>query len=646
MSYLHAPRLVFTGDFLSDVSTVNNDTAHYNNATFKPNFQEPGQGASNGWWNPEGGAVFDFQNCTVQQIFLPDGTTQTDSLQDIIIGQVVAGAEGRPTGKMVDLDPDAQMVSALWCVQLRICNAQNELLFKGDLETTCFRDIQFRQTDGGKSNGQPLGASWTSVLTNVVWGELAETSPFLNELKNTTHGDKLSINLNPFGYYYAHNDGRFSLGRIIGSIGPYFEGEPTTFAATRRLYGIKYNTAIRSTYFSNTNFLVEKDKKRLSIDFGASFPVSDSIGTINFNQELRIAVSQIPLDYSANKENQTFFISSQNLTQIGTVNYQSDPGWLNKTGGIISFDELSDDVISLLANNQLILVTPSSTNPDLFAIIARESTDGLFVRADNFVQRLDAGDTTEIDFYAYQYGEPLASTSITITLQPPTPDTPFGTGQNENPISIVYGNNYPVDGISFQSQVITNAHGKARMKLTGNSIQSPRVYIDGQIYTMSYQLIAVDPAFGTETIEVHLRDDFKVIEKPVWEDISSMMIQYSNLYPIMSKYVVNLADPEDLILKKNILIFAFSRAMQDTMHMPVTRDLSNAKRQTILNWLNNPEIEKRTILKSSFEQSKPENPVAPGSALSDSQIKYREAVKAKNGSFPHFQSVDNLFENI
>ena len=60
MAYLNAPRLIFSGDFLSDVSTVNNDTAHYNNATFQPNFQEFGKGSANGWWNPEGGAVFDF----------------------------------------------------------------------------------------------------------------------------------------------------------------------------------------------------------------------------------------------------------------------------------------------------------------------------------------------------------------------------------------------------------------------------------------------------------------------------------------------------------------------------------------------------------------------------------------------------------
>ncbi len=643
MSYLHAPRLVFTGDFLSDVSTVNNDTAHYNNATFKPNFQEPGKGATNGWWNPEGGAVFDFQNCVVRQVFLPDGTTQSDSSQDIIIGQLVVGAEGRPTGKMVDLDPDAQMVSALWCVQLRICTARNELLFKGDIKTTCFRDLQLRQLDGGKSNGQPLGATWNSTLTNITWGELADSSPFLKQLKATTQGDKLSINLNPFGYYYAHNDGRFSLGRIIGSIGPYFEGEPTTFAPYRRLYGINYNSGIRSTYLNNTNFLVEADHKRLSIDFGASFPVANSIGTINFNQTLILAVSKIPLNYAASKTAPVFYIGPDDFTEIGPLNYQSDPGWLNQTGGIVSFNNLSEEIISALADSQLLLLTPSAAEVGEYAIIARESVDGLFVRADDFVQRLDDGDSVEIDFYAFQWGKPLANNVITLTLEAPTPDTPIGP---QNPISELYGNNYPIDGITFQSQITTCEKGTAKMLLTGNAIHSPRHYIDGQVYTIDYQLSTVDPAFGTESVVVHLRDYFEVIDKPVWSDISDMMIQYSNLYPIMSKYVVNLSDPDDLIQKMTILIFAFYRPMEDTMHMPVTRDLSAPKRQTILNWLKDPALTRTSGLKSIVEKPSPENPVAVGTALSEKQMKYKEAVKAKNGSFPGFPKTDNLFENL
>jgi hypothetical protein len=643
MSYLHAPRLVFTGDFLSDVSTVNNDTAHYNNATFQPNFQEPGQGATNGWWNPEGGAVFDFRNCSVKQIFLPDGTTQTTQYEDIIIGQAVTGAEGRPTGKMVDLDPDAQMFSALWCVQLRICNANGDLLFKGDINTTSFRDLQMRQLDAGKSNGQPLGATWTSVITHLEWGEIAEQSAFLKTLRATTQNNMLAINMNPFGYYYNHNDGRFSLGRIIGSIGPYFEGEPLTFAAARRLYGINYTPSIGGTYFSISNFLAEPDAKRVSIDFGASFPIADAIGTVNYKQDLRLAVSNVPQTAVASLQTPTTYISPDNFTEIGALDYQSDPNWLNQTGGIVSFNNLPEATVSALRNNQLILVTPSTSQPGQFAVIAREAIDGLVARADNFIQRLDYGQSVDVDFYAYQWGKLLPNTGISVTLDPPTPDTPVGP---RNPISELYGNNYPAEGLSFNGQISTNSQGKAQMPLTGNAIYSPRVYIDGQIYYITYQTATVDPAFGTESLVVHLRDYFEEITHPDWDDISEMMIQYSNLYPIMSKYVVNLADPLALAEKKNILIFAFSRGMDDTMHMPVTRDLSDTKRKTILNWLNNPQTGQKGVLKTQARETKAANPVAPGTALTDKQARYREAVRAKNGSFPGFSATDDLFENL
>lgn len=643
MSYLHAPRLVFTGDFLSDVSTVNNDTAHYNNATFKPNFQEPGQGSTNGWWNPEGGAVFDFRNCSVQQVFLPDGTAQSNPSDDMIIGQAVVGAEGRPTGKMVDLDPDAQMFSALWCVQLRICNAEGKLLFKGDINTTSFRDIQRRQLDGGKSNGQPLGATWTSTITNIEWGPHADESAFLRTLRATTQRNTLAINMNPFGYYYSHNDGRFSLGRIIGSIGPYFENEPVTFAAARRMYGISVTPNVRGMYFSTTNFIFEEAQKRVTADFGASFPVANSMGTINFQQDLRLAVSKIPQTGVASAQMPTSYIDPGDFIEIGAIQYQSDPEWLLRTGGIVSFGNLPDATVDALRSHQLILVTPSAANPGQYAILAREAVDGLVARADNFVLRLDDGQSVDVDFYAYQWGKPLPNANVTISIDPPTPDTPLGP---QNPISELYGNNYPAEGLTFNGSFQTNAEGKAQMRLTGNAIHSPRVYIDGQIYTLTYQSDTVDPAFGPEQLVVHLRDYFEEIAEPVWDDISEMMIQYSNLYPIMSKYVVDLADPAALAEKRNILIFAFSRDINDTMHMPVTRDLSGTKRKTILNWLKNPRTGPKADLKSQARLARAENPVAPGTELTERQIRYREAVQAKNGSFTGFTATENLFENL
>jgi hypothetical protein len=652
MSYLHSPRMVFSGDFLSDVSTVNNDTAHYNNTTFHPSFQEPaapGKPGSNGWWNPEGGAVFSLQHCTVRQVTLTDGTVETDPAADSILGLRVTGSEGRPSGKMVDLDPDMQMVSALWCVQIRICTPANELLLQGDMTTTSFRDLQFRQTDGGRTNGQPLGGTWTSVLTNLVWGEKAAASPFLSQLRAVTQGNQLSVNLNAFGYHYNHSpDGRYSLGRLIGSIGPWFYGEPDTFAPARRLYGMLNTNG--PTFFTISNFLSDIQNKRLTVDFGSSFPIADPMGTINFNQPLFLALSLKPVDVVPGT---VLTLKPEDFIQIGPLTYNSDPDWLHQTGGIISFN-LSEEITAQLAQKQLLLLTPSSTAAGQYAVIAREAVNGFLVRADNFVQRLDTGDTSIVHIYAYQWGNPLVNHAITLTLDPPTPNTPVGP---QNPISEKYGNNFPEEGLTFPGVVQTDQYGHARLPLTGNAIHSPRVYLDGQIYTISYRLQTFANDYGNfaafpDVIVVHVRDAFEIQGHPTWADIAPTMIQYSNLYPIMSKYVVNMADPAGLIARRDILTFAFTRDINDTMHMPVTRDLSKAKRQAILSWLQHPDTADTRKLKAfaadNAAAGKPHdtNPLPEQTSFTTAQQKYRKVVQAKSGATRAFPVVENLFKNI
>jgi hypothetical protein len=46
VSYLHPVRLHFSGRFRADVSTVNNDSNHYDTAHFSPDCQKPGAGAT------------------------------------------------------------------------------------------------------------------------------------------------------------------------------------------------------------------------------------------------------------------------------------------------------------------------------------------------------------------------------------------------------------------------------------------------------------------------------------------------------------------------------------------------------------------------------------------------------------------------
>ena len=40
MSYLNNVRLIFSGTFQADISTVNNDVRHFDNGTFEPRFQD------------------------------------------------------------------------------------------------------------------------------------------------------------------------------------------------------------------------------------------------------------------------------------------------------------------------------------------------------------------------------------------------------------------------------------------------------------------------------------------------------------------------------------------------------------------------------------------------------------------------------
>ncbi|TAE80185.1 MAG: hypothetical protein EAY81_10655, partial [Bacteroidetes bacterium] len=469
----------------------------------------------------------------------------------------------------------------------------------------------------------------------------AADSPFLQALKAKTHQNKISINLNAFGYYYTHTDGRFSLGRILGSIGPWFENEPELFAPARRLYGVYQDGNV----FGGSNFLLDYNSARLSIDLGSSFPVSDSIGTINFSSYLYLAVSTKALTTAPSATN--VLLSDSEITIIGQVEYLQGTNWLNSTSGIIDFSNLSPAIMDALKNNQLLLVVGNNSNK--YLLVAREAVGGYVCIADNFVQRIDTNQTVTVNLYAYKFGKPLANQTITFKMQPPTADK--SKEQHRVPICETYGNNKPQDGLRFSATATTNNNGMAQIAITGNSINNPRVYIDGQIYWIDYDTegnSSNDPAMpGVKpmSITAHLRDDFSIPETPVWSDIAQTMIQFANLYPIMSKFFINFADPHALIAKKDILKFAFTRNILDPIYMPVTRDLSENKRLTILKWLDNPVIDDMTVTSAkNTGKLTAAPPVLDTANLTDSQQQFEEATKAKNGNMMSFPQITNLFE--
>jgi hypothetical protein len=82
---------------------------------------------------------------------------------------------------------------------------------------------------------------------------------------------------------------------------------------------------------------------------------------------------------------------------------------------------------------------------------------------------------------------------------------------------------------------------------------------------------------------------FQAPAKPAWfPDIQPILQQYGNLYPIMSKHLVDLGNYDSVVEHLKILELAFSLPVEDPNHMPVTRDLSDSKRYMILAWMRTP----------------------------------------------------------
>jgi hypothetical protein len=144
MSYLNAVRLHFAGTFRANPGTVNNDTRHFNAATFKERYQtvqDAGPpGNQNGWWNPKGANAFRLSECSVTKICYADGTSATLPGQDPILQMTVREAQDRPAAKIVDLDPEQQFVSEIWGLQINVSDGERTAI-KGEFLPVSFSDM-------------------------------------------------------------------------------------------------------------------------------------------------------------------------------------------------------------------------------------------------------------------------------------------------------------------------------------------------------------------------------------------------------------------------------------------------------------------------------------------------------------------------
>ncbi len=564
VSYLNPLRLHFGGRFQAAVSTVNNDPAHFDNATFQQSDREP----PNGSWNPHGDADWRLIGCRITAAWLANGSRASGD--DPVLACSIADSDRRVPAKLVDLDPEQQLVSMIWGLEVRIADGQGTTLMRGEYAPAAFHDIWGRAI-GGLPGDIGASAAYQSILSKLEWGTI-DGSPFLKQLRDSARDGMLSIKFNVDGFNLDITSPEFTRGRIVGTIGPATAGEPRHFVAGRQFMA----TAVPGGGFfqpqGQINFcpaVVNPKAGKIYLDLGNALPTTVPGGPPQQIGALALAC-ETGTDQNGNAV----------LVPLGEINYDA-PEWYEQTAGVIELPpgrKLTKDELKDCAANPLVLtLAPPGGQP---APAVSEYPTGVYVRADQFVFRLNPGHKVEVRLFATQYGLPYRGARILAILDPSQlqgPPPPVAT---------------PVNAIVVPARVVANTKGIATIPISAKDPGNPRGFIDGQVYGVRPMLEeTLIPGAGYpfnpgEFVSLLVWNAFEPDDPPTWYGcLQPIFQQYRNLYPIMDRFL-DLSDYTAVAAHRELLLLAFGLDPHDPNSMPVTRDLSAAKRSTILRWLS------------------------------------------------------------
>jgi hypothetical protein len=218
-----------------------------------------------------------------------------------------------------------------------------------------------------------------------------------------------------------------------------------------------------------------------------------------------------------------------------------------------------------------------------------EALDGTWLRADQFVFRLNPGDNVCTRLYLTTFGQRAANQQISLGY-----DASIMQGQiDQGPIPGPSPVGQPESALTFPASVMTGEDGSVEVPLVAGDPGDVREYIDGQVYGVVYGPGTSAPPVGTiqnssQILSALVWSGYAVPEQPTWvKDVEPIFQQYANLYPVM-KSIVDLSDYKSVVASSSMIKKVFSTPMTNPLYMPVTRDLSGPKREMLLKWLKNP----------------------------------------------------------
>jgi hypothetical protein len=622
VTYLNPVRLHFAGQFQADPSTVNNDVRHFDTPEFQKGWQQLGDNSGpNGWWNPDGSGSWRLVGINVTSVAVPPPPpgSPTNPRPDAAIGLQVASSGSRVAGKIVDLDPYQQGCSQIWGLNVRLTNGATDF-FSGPFAVAAFADLWNRaQSSGGDMR---MGAFWQSVIGPVTIDN-SINSPVLHQLAAASPTGMLSIKFNVDGFNNNTGSTGFTLGRCVGTIGPALADEPQQFVLGRQLFPDLASNSLaplQPLYFMQA--VVDETTSTIYADFGNALP------TITPGSDL-FGIGKLEIGW---------LDASSNFNSLGTLDESvyTAAGWYEQTAGIVEFPLSSTDLANTKTNLLAIQVTTTAKGKTTSAVWLRENQDGLHCRADNFVHRLNPpfgntpGDTAQVTVWASQYGKPLANAPISVSFDPsqlsggaPYPNDPLTKNITAPPVAtptnaIWVGSTQPTDATDPwpNATITTGTSGNVTLTINcadpGNArpfVNSsvPNSSIDGQVYGVRCMNGPVATAVGnppnvffdqnpppttfgfnpSDVISLLVWSGYPMPSSgvtPQWSDVAPILAQYAVLYPVMDQ-LIDLTNQQEVNAQAQLLYLAFSLPITDPNSMPVTRDLSAAKRATLLAYL-------------------------------------------------------------
>ncbi len=566
MSYLDLPRLHFFGTFLANPSTLDNTPANYN-------LQPPLVPL----WNPDGSHAWQFPSCAVQTVVGPSGTGTGDPL----VGTPVASTDSPSTAKLVDLDTEQQMVSTIFGLQVQVGSAASGT-FVGTFQPVPFMDIFMRILGIGPDT--VFSAYYQSVLESVQWSP-SPASPILQALQKVSP-NTLSIKFVVDDFQDDSSSPNFTLGRVAGTIGPYFPGEPINFVAGRLLRpqtilsgpagpGDQGNSSLPINYAPAK---VDSQRSVAIFDFGNTFPAVYPGANAPATPPLPFANPQ-PADLGTL---QAALLAPRGALVLGTID--NTGAAYQATAGIQEFPLTADQLTQVQGGNAsgslpaALLAVVQQAAGQLQPVLLVEDGNATTLSVTPIVCRLNPGESVEISLVATSFSAPAANQTIYLqinnSLLQPGGGFPVGV---------------PAGVLQLPASVTTDANGNASFTVTASpqGPGNPRGPIDGQVYGIGFSWQLDGNPDPNVVVSVHVYDQVAVPAQPTWwQDVEPILRPYNDLFPFMSR-MINLDRYQAVKSNAQEIATRMQYPLTDPRYMPVTRDISDAKKQIVLTWIAN-----------------------------------------------------------